>query len=366
MINKSLKRRFVMKNIFIVLLLVVFVVGCAKDEKDADLEKESIETNGENPVIIAQNLTIPWTINKMGDTFYLSQREGSVTKINEADGSKITQSFQSNKKVLHTGEGGLLGFILTPDFETSREAIAYHTYAENNQIFNRVIVVRLEGDTWLEQNVLVERIPGGRIHNGGRLKIGPDGKLYVTTGDAGNPNNAQTLNNLAGKILRINLNGTIPEDNPFANSAIFSYGHRNPQGLAWDSEGNLYSTEHGQSAHDEINLIKRGKNYGWPIIEGDEEAPNLEKPIYHTGTETWAPSGIAIHENNLYIATLRGSKLIKVDLSDLSREIIFDQAGRLRDVLVENGELYTITNNLDGRGTPQPEDDKLIQLSISN
>ncbi|MRG85125.1 PQQ-dependent sugar dehydrogenase [Salinibacillus xinjiangensis] len=355
----------------VLLLLIIVLVGCKeaneqnKEEATVDKDKPVIQTNGNLSInVVAQNLSIPWTINKHEKIFYLSQRGGTVIRIDKETESIEIQEVDVDKPIAHVGEGGLLGFILAPNFETSNLAFAYHTYEENERLFNRVIVLEMEGNRWVEKDVLLEGIPGGRIHNGGRIKIGPDQKLYVTAGDAGQADLAQNEDSLAGKILRMELDGGIPTDNPFTDSYVYSFGHRNPQGLAWDSNGTLYSTEHGQSAHDEINRVEPGQNYGWPIIEGDQEAPNMETPLYHTGEETWAPSGIAIHDGKLYIATLRGNKLIEFDLATQEQSLLYDEGGRLRDVMVENSTLYTITNNRDGRGTPQEGDDKLIVIPL--
>lgn len=314
--------------------------------------------------VIATDLEIPWNIEKDDSTFYISQRPGYIVKVDGMTGAKTVQQIEVTKDIHHVGEGGLLGFILAPDFNNSREAIAYHTYREDGRVLNRIIVLTLNRNRWTEKRVILERIPGGRIHNGGRLKVGPDGKLYATAGDAGNPDNAQNINSLSGKILRMNLDGTIPLDNPFQNSYAYSYGHRNPQGLAWDENGSMFSSEHGQSAHDEINLIEPGMNYGWPVIEGDQQARNMKTPFFHTGNVTWAPSGIEIKDNQLYVATLRGESIRVVNLSDKTLDTAFENAGRLRDVFIEGNSLYTITNNRDGRGNPREGDDKLLKLSL--
>lgn len=357
---------FVLKGFIFTLVSVVFLSGCFNDEKDTSekSKKDAVEVLARQAEVIATDLEIPWNINKQDNTFYMSQRPGYIIKVNGDSGSKTVQNVEVTKEVLHSGEGGLLGFILTPDFDASQEAIAYHTYRRDGAVFNRIIVLKLNGNTWTERGIILEGIPGGRIHNGGRIQIGPDGKLYATAGDAGNPENAQNIQSLGGKILRMNLDGTIPNDNPFTNSYVYSYGHRNPQGLAWDQNGNLYSSEHGLQAHDEINLIEPGKNYGWPVIEGDEQAPDMVSPLYQSGDVTWAPSGIAIKNNKIYVANLRGERILVFDLTDKTVNTFFENAGRMRDVLIEDNALYTITNNRDGRGTPREGDDKLFRLPL--
>ncbi|MEH7382797.1 PQQ-dependent sugar dehydrogenase [Bacillus sp. JJ1533] len=342
-------------------LLFIITVGCSVEKNFEEPVQETVS----NPTIIASNLTIPWMITKTDGSFFIPERIGKLSEIEETSGKVTPQQLKLQKEILQEGEGGLLGFTLAPDFQTSNSVFMYHTYQENEKVFNRVIHVERNGTTWVEKRVLLEGIPGGRIHNGGRIKIGPDQKLYVTTGDAGDPQNAQDLTSLAGKILRLNLDGSIPNDNPFPDSYVYTYGHRNPQGLAWDEKGALYSTEHGQSAHDEINLIEPGKNYGWPIIEGSETDSNMVTPIFHTGEETWAPSGIDYANGKLYIATLRGSKVRSYEIATGKIEVILDINSRMRDVFIEENTLYTITNNKDGRGNPKEDDDKLLSISLS-
>ncbi len=356
-----------MKKHIFTLFCLLFISACSLGEDSQQTEKDegdAVEVIARQVEVIATDLHIPWNINKHDMTFYLSQRTGTIIQVDGTSDTKIEQNIELTKDVLHEGEGGLLGFILAQDFDNTKEAFAYHTYSQDGQVLNRIIVLKLNQNTWTEERILLEGIPGGRIHNGGRINIGPDGKLYATTGDAGRPNLAQNVESLAGKILRLELDGSIPTDNPFPNSYVYSYGHRNPQGLAWDENGKLFSSEHGAIAHDEINLIEPGKNYGWPIIEGDEQAPNMVTPLYHTGDETWAPSGIAIKNNKLYVANLRGESIRVLDLTALSVETIFENAGRMRDVLIENDTLFMITNNRDGRGTPRVGDDKLYRLPI--
>jgi glucose/arabinose dehydrogenase len=222
------------------------------------------------------------------------------------------------------------------------------------------------GNEWVEKEELISNIPGAKLHNGGRLKIGPDGKLYVTTGDALNPDIAQDRSSLGGKILRMNLDGSIPHDNPFPQSYVYSYGHRNPQGLAWDEQGTLYSSEHGQIAHDEINKIEPGQNYGWPVIQGDETAEGMMRPLFHSGNDTWAPSGMSYHQGKLYVATLAGSRIMAFDLQKMTQETIFNNGGRMRDTFIENNHLYFISNNRDGRGIPAKNDDRLYRMSLKN
>ncbi len=261
----------------------------------------------------------------------------------------------------------------------------YVTEAVEGGFRNRVERYTLVDDALTERTVIIRGIPGAPYHDGGQLAFGPDGYLYITTGDAGEFALAQDRSSLAGKILRLRDDGTIPADNPFG-TAIYSYGHRNAQGLAWDSSGRLWATEHGRSGissgFDELNRIVPGGNYGWPKIQGDEEKEGLKRPVAHSGPdETWAPAGIAYFEaklsgppftdRRLYFAGLRGSSLYEARLSEDGslmslRAHLRETYGRLRAVtLGSDGYLYVSTSNQDGRGEPRPGDDKILRIDTA-
>lgn len=276
------------------------------------------------------------------------------------------QRVELEKEIATASEAGLLGFVLTPDFKESNLAYAYYTYEDSSGQFNRIITLHLEDNVWREENLLLDKIPSGSYHHGGRLKIGPDGKLYATAGDASEPEIAQDPNSLGGKILRMNLDGSIPSDNPFPDSYVFSYGHRNPQGITWLPDGTLYASEHGNDANDEINKIEAGQNYGWPIIEGYEEQDGMVSPLFTSGEEsTWAPSGIEYHNGKLYVAALRGNAVLEFDIETGEYREVITGLGRIRDVFIEENYLYLISNNSDGRGNPQENDDQLYRISVS-
>ncbi|MUT65269.1 sorbosone dehydrogenase family protein [Paenibacillus sp. NEAU-GSW1] len=354
------------KTVVLLLLLALSTAGLmACEGKEAAAPMESGSSGGSEYKVRAKKLQAPWAIAFDNDTIYISERGGNMVQL---IGDQMNREpVRLNKPLLAEGEGGLLGLALAPDFSKSNVAYVYHTYEENGEVLNRIVTVEHKNKEWIETKALLEGIPGYFNHNGGRIAIGPDVKLYVTTGDSGQEQRAQQLDNLAGKILRMNLDGSIPADNPFPDSYIYSYGHRNPQGLAWDENGQLYSTEHGPSGdpggHDEINRIAAGGNYGWPDIIGDAQKEGMIVPLYHTGEDTVAPSGAAFNgSGKLLVAGLRGQGLFRYDLqSDILEKLVSD-LGRIRDVKSRDGKWYVLTNNTDGRGTPSEEDDILIEL----
>jgi glucose/arabinose dehydrogenase len=278
-------------------------------------------------------------------------------------------------------EGGLLGLALDPDFEQNHYLYLYYTYSEFLSTYNRVSRFTESENSVTDELILIDKIPGAAIHDGGRIKFGPDGKLYITTGDAAKASLAQDLDSFAGKILRINSDGTIPIDNPFVGSPVYSYGHRNPQGLDWDLSEKLVATEHDPSgekgfARDELNIIIAGANYGWPEITGDEEDLRFVSPLFHTGDVAWAPSGAAFYDDDkipslkgkFLVANLRGTHLHVFDIDTTQGKILSEQSlfsgtfGRLRDVSVNDGYVYLLTSNQDGRGSPRENDDRILRI----
>ncbi len=284
------------------------------------------------------------------------------------------------------GEGGLLGLALDPGFIENRYIYVAYTYARvGGGLQNRLARLREDSATGkgILDKVLLDNAAGSGIHDGGRVAFGPDGKLYWTMGEAGNTQLAQDPSSLNGKILRINSDGTIPADNPFPGSPVYSYGHRNPQGLAWQPEtGRLYATEHGPSGlpggRDELNYVETGKNYGWPVIAGDETRTGMVSPILQSGiVETWAPGGATFvtqgpWSGSLLFTGLRGQSLYKVTLdnADPRKVVTFEtllagRFGRLRDVAQgSDGAVYLLTSNRDGRGQPSAGDDKVLRLEV--
>ncbi|WP_036746421.1 PQQ-dependent sugar dehydrogenase [Paenibacillus sp. UNC451MF] len=336
--------------------------------------------------IVATKLNVPWDMDFAPDgRIFLTERGGAIRVI---DKGQLLEDpvYRFTSPLYNQGEAGLLGIALDKNFKSNHFLYVYHTYQEGGQVRNRVLRLVESGNKAKLDKVLLDLLPGERIHDGGRIKIGPDGDLYITSGDANKPSMAQDVKQLGGKILRIHTDGTIPKDNPFPGSPVYSLGHRNPQGLAWHPEtGKLFSTEHGQTAHDEVNLIEPGANYGWPLIEGDasqipakdadKAGPGpIKKPILQSGDTTWAPSGITFvtkgpWKGSLLAANLRGMQLQRFILGSDQQSIVKveerfkDELGRIRNVMEgPDGSLYILTNNRDGRGTPRPDDDKLIRF----
>ena len=318
--------------------------------------------------IIGEGLEIPWEIATLPDgRLLVTERPGTVVMLDSEEKYTIHD-------VEHIGEGGLLGLAISPDFNDSSQLFLYYTYSSENQIYNRVSRFTLQENTLTDETYILDEIPGARFHNGGRLKFGPDEKLYITTGDAQDSNLSQDVNSLAGKILRINPDGTIPEDNPFEGSPVYAYGLRNPQGLSWHPiSGDLFASDHGPNSQDEVNLILPGKNYGWPIVSCLEGDSQYEDPVSCYSDFTLAPSGIAflqwdnLTESPLYVAGLRGNMIMRVDLNDeggfVRQEELFRDYGRIRTIVYYEGSLYIATNNRDGRGVPGADDDMIIKIT---
>ena len=360
-----------MKKWLVSSLFLILLTGCnAADEvsepetpeesapeetpEPAQPEPEESEEPEEPLTEIASGLDVPWSINKIGDEFYISERPGTVAYINE-DGEMTRQEVQFSDQVSGAAEAGFLGFVLKPNFEESQEAYAYYVYEDGGQSYNKIVSLVLENEGWQESEVLLDDIPTGNVHHGGRLVLNDEGILFATIGDASNPDLAQDPDSVNGKILRLNEEGEFE---------IYSIGHRNPQGIAW-ANGKMYAAEHGQSANDEINIIEEGNNYGWPLIEGEQEEEGLEAPFVTTGSdETWAPSGIAINGGMLYAAALRGNAIKVIDLESGEVTGSIEDFGRVRDVYSEENDLYFVTNNTDGRGNPADDDDKLYRMTI--
>ncbi|MQB12238.1 sorbosone dehydrogenase family protein [Agrobacterium sp. ICMP 6402] len=313
-----------------------------------------------NVETITEDLDYPWDIEADGDTVFVTEAAGNIAVVQNGQLRKF--SLQTSTKIIRDGGGGLLGMALAKDFGTSRAAYFYHTYRADSGLRNRVIEAVFDGNSWRETRTLLQGIPGHRLYNGGRLAIGPDGHLFVTTGWTEDGSLPQDRDSLAGKVLRMTLSGEVPSDNPFKGSYVYSLGHRNPQGLAWNQDGEMYAAEHGQSARDEINLIKPGANFGWPLIDGDRQRDGMETAYLHSGSDTWAPSGITFRGRELLVATLVGRGIYVLDTRGNELKPIYTSGDRYRDVLSIGNDIYAITTNRSPRGEG-PSDDRLIRLS---
>lgn len=330
-----------------------------------------------------ENLEIPWSLVFLpnGDAM-VSERPGRIKMVRKDQ--NFSEPYMEIRETLHSGEGGLMGLAVHPRFEENSYIYAMHTYMGEQGPLNRVIRLRHQKNTAVFDQVIIDKIPGHRVHNGGRIGFGPDHMLYVCTGDIWEADLAQDRNSLAGKILRLTPDGEIPKDNPFSESPVWSLGNRNPQGLAWHPEtGTLFSSEHGPSGEfglrgmDEINIIQKGGNLGWPAVVGA-----AGKNSYHDPLVMWIqatpPGGMAFIENDLYVATLRSEALIRIRMK--TGDGIFKveaierwfatgpfsgKYGRLRDVVSgPDNALYLLTSNRDGRGSPRPGDDKILRMVL--
>ena len=319
--------------------------------------------------VLVTNLEKPRAIDFAGDKIFVTEKIGRVRVI---ESGVLLEEPLATFRAVNTFDGGLLGIAVHPNFAENHFLYVYLTYENNGDLWNKVIRITESENSLVEAVTIFDNIPGSAFSNGGALKFGPDGKLYVSTGSVSNSSHGpQDIQSLEGKILRLNDDGTIPNDNPFSDSPVFSFGHMNTKGLGWDNEGNLFVTEMGPSKNDEINLVQSGGNYGWPEQEcfGDEEFVDPIK-CYDPAIE---PGGIVFYygdkiklENPLVLATLRASHLfnLEIDEGEVKHQTsILSGMGRIRDVAVgPDGYLYLITSNTDGKGFPDAMDDKLLRI----
>ncbi|WP_319023337.1 PQQ-dependent sugar dehydrogenase [Kocuria marina] len=307
---------------------------------------------------MTENLDAPWSVTFHDGTPLVSERDSA--RILELDDAGQAREVGVVRGVAPRGEGGLLGLAVH-----ANHLYAYSTAQDGNRI-QRFPITGTPGTLSLgDAETLLDGIPAGSTHNGGRIAFGPDGMLYATVGDAGNRAAAQDRESLSGKILRLTPSGDVPRDNPFPGSPVYSNGHRNPQGLAWAQDGTMYSSEFGQSTWDELNMIEPGGNYGWPEVEGMAGRDEFIDPVQQWQPAEASPSGIAIMDGTLYMANLRGARLHEIPLPGATQSVahLTDEHGRLRDVTVApDGSLWVMTNNTDGRGSPSDGDDRILRF----
>jgi len=373
--------------IFCLLSLLVFACGRPAPGRGAG-EVETTSQKGTASSVsfrvetVVGNLEVPWSIVWAPDGRMLfTERPGRVQALQNGKAHIVF----TVPDVAPSGEGGLMSIVLHPQFAANHLLYLSYVYKSDNQSV-RIVRYRESDAGFTDRKVIIENIPAAQYHAGCRLRFGPDGKLYITTGDATRRDLAQRLDSLAGKILRVNDDGTVPTDNPFvankdARAEIWSYGHRNPQGIAFQPGTNLlFETEHGPSGFDgpgggdEFNLVEKGKNYGWPAIHHTQTGAGMESPLLEY-TPACAPGsgmfyrGAAFPEfrNNYFFGCLRGARIIRVVLDGrrvVSQENLLEgKYGRIRDIAEgPDGYLYFSTSNRDDRGTPAGDDDRIIRL----
>lgn len=333
-------------------------------------EPTSKEEGNDALQILATNLDKPWAIDFADKRIFVTEKKGQIKVI---DSDILLEEPLATLRTANVFGGGLLGIAVHPDFSKNHYIYVYYTYEEEKNLWNKILRITESNNKLQDALTILDKIPGSQFSNGGVLKFGPDGKLYVGTGAGSDTSHAsQDLDSLAGKILRLNDDGTIPIDNPFPESFVFSYGHRNPQGMNWDTFGNLYVTELGPSKNDEINLIKAGQNYGWPEQQcrGDPKFVNAIT-CYDPSIE---PGGIVFYsgdklelKNDLIMPAMNPENLDRVVIKDdkiTLQKSILSGLGRIRDANEgPDGFLYIITSNTDGKAFPRTDDDKLVRIT---
>ena len=323
-----------------------------------------VEPTG-TPIVIASGLTTPWSIVRLpSGSALVSERDTALIKEIMADGT--VREVATVGGVVPGGEGGLLGIEVA-----GTVLFAYFTSSTDN----RIVKFALLGDAGtysLGAGIpILTGLVKAATHNGGRIKVGPDGMLYATVGDTRLPDAPQDLASANGKILRMTLDGKVPADNPFPGSYVYSFGHRNPQGIAWDREGQLWESELGQNTWDELNRITPGGNYGWPIVEGIAGNPAFIDPILQWSTDTASPSGLAFTRDTLFMAALRGKRLWAIYPDPAGATAIASPwftgvYGRIRDAIPgPDGSLWIATTNTDQNGTPVEGDDRILQIELT-
>ncbi|WP_084772474.1 PQQ-dependent sugar dehydrogenase [Nonomuraea candida] len=349
-----------MRKLWAIMLLAVLTACSGRGGEVLPTAAVSAGAAPADPEDVVTGLSVPWAIAFLpgGDALVTERDTARLLRVSPAGQVRTLATIDEARP---DGEGGLLGVAVKDG-----QIFLYYTA----ELDNRIVRYRLAGDALTDQQLLVQSIPKGGIHNGGRLAFGPDGHLYATTGEAGDPDLAQQRDSLAGKILRMTVDGAPAPGNPFG-TLVYSYGHRNVQGLAWDGSGRLYASEFGAGAYDEVNLIKAGANYGWPEVEGRGDDPRYVNPILTWSTAEASPSGMAYANGSLWVAALRGARLWQVPLGEdgsagAPAARFTDRYGRLRAVTAaEDGTLWVGTSNKDGRGSPREGDDRIMAVTPS-
>lgn len=346
-----------------VLAVAALLAGCSAGTPSAPppARQTAAAATGEPEAVttLAEGLDAPWSIAFLDGAALVSERDSARILEVAADGALREVGVVAD--VAARGEGGLLGIAVADG-----ALLAYLTTDAGNRIDRYALEGSPGGLALGAATTILDGIPAAGNHDGGRIALGPDGMLYATTGDAADPALAQDAGSLAGKILRIAPDGSVPADNPFPGSPVWSLGHRNPQGIAWTEDGTMLASEFGQDAWDELNVIEPGANYGWPVVEGIAGEDGFVDPVQQWAPAEASPSGIAVAGDEVVIANLRGARLRSVPLADLgaAADLLTGQ-GRMRDVVVApDGALWALTNNTDGRGQPREGDDRILRVPL--
>jgi len=382
----SMKNKIIWLTLFLILSLSLSVqaqirVGEFPQAVDDEFVLEPAQIDVE---VWQQELNVPWELVFLPESnrALITERDGRVLQIKSG---KLQNDSYLELDIDSRGEGGLMGMAPHPSFPEESYIYLMYTYTNSNgNLYNRVSKFKDLGDQAVKEEIIIDQIPAGNNHNGGRIAFGPDGMLYITTGDTFNREIAQDLDNLGGKILRLTPEGSIPEDNPFGNSPVYSLGHRNPQGLAWNPKnGKLFISDHGPSgedglrAKDRIKLVEVGSNFGWPDKIGYFKNSEYANPLIMWENAV-PPSGMTFYQGDLYVGTLRSQSLVKIVLAQNNEEYniesiehLFNDGsgeavyGRIRTAVKgPDGYLYFLTNNRDGRGRPRENDDKILRFKI--
>lgn len=313
--------------------------------------------------VIADNLDVPWGIDFFPDGDALVSERDTAKLLRITPQGKVTE-LATVDGVTPTSEGGLLGVAVSPTYRQDHLLYVYTTTAEDNRVRRGTIADFRSGN----DEAIVTGIPRGEIHDGGRIKFGPDGMLYVSTGETGDSALAQDKDSLGGKILRIRPDGSVPDSNPFPGSPVWSYGHRNVEGFTWDAQGHLWASEFGASTWDEINLILPGHNYGWPAVEGTGDLDGMTNPVAVFSTGSASPSGLAYADGSLWMGALQGATVWRVPITGTTSlgkpQALRVAPARTRTVVrAPSGALWVTTSNTDGRGNPTDHQDTITAFT---
>ena len=356
-------------QVAVVVVAIIFSVVVLTSPSDPiPLPKPTSNYESDSVTILAENLDKPRAIAISDDRIFVTEKDGSIRVVQNGT---LLESPLATFRSADVFDGGLLGITLHPNFSNNHYIYVFLTYEENGNLWNKILRITESENKLNDAETIFDKIPGSSFTNGGFIKFGPDGKLYVGTGAISDSSHLpQDLDSLSGKILRLNDDGTIPDDNPFSNSPVYSLGHRNPQGMTWDNDGNLFLAEFGPEKNDEINFIQAGKNYGWPEQQCSGGV-NFEDAVlcYDPSIE---PGGIVFYSGDkldfefpFIMASMRATNLYQLDFEEglSSQKSILSGIGRVRDVVQgPDGSLYVITSNTDGKGFPDSTDDKLLRI----